>query len=585
MRLQPFVQPKADRRERKQRPFNEAALAAMGLATPLPSDPARKVVIGFVDYGFDLLHPCLLDAAGKRSRFACFWDQNASPAAARTAGLDVGGIADWDAHALNGHVADALAAGSRRALDTLYDPHANNCGSRGTQGGAHGTMMASIAAGTPFADFRGAAPATVLIGVQLALLDHDWKEQDARGRPTWLDWECGRQPVWDGWRSYDEAPQIVNAVRYIYERACRLGADALIINLSIGAWAGAHDGRSPVERGIAAVLLQAEAACKSGRGPLTTVVTGAGNAGVDEGHFAGRVTNNGPVVFGWRNNRKNSEKPTQNKLEIWYECGAGKPLPLAIAITASSNPRLRFEVVPGRTHEVLVDGVRVGIAEHTPSARPGLGRVRVLLYPALFPDGLFDADDDACCWHVSAAAPAGSAPKPVQLHAWIERDDAVNERSTLVPSHPESTLCCLATVPGALVVAGYDHHAGIGGSDSTSLGVMPVSSLGPAPWSADQRPHVCAPGHQIWGARSKSRGFVATSGTSAAVALASGALAAYLHENRAGSDKKVLKWLKLVNSMSNVSNDTDNQDADHQKFDIRFGCGSLVVSDRCIGAA
>ena len=54
-----------------------------------------------------------------------------------------------------------------------------------------------------------------------------------------------------------------------------------------------------------------------------------------------------------------------------------------------------------------------------------------------------------------------------------------------------------------------------------------ASALGPKPWrsASEQAPIVSAPGHRIWGARSKTRGFTLTSGTSAACAFVSGAIA------------------------------------------------------------
>jgi hypothetical protein len=133
--------------------YNETALAALGVG--LSGETRAKVAIGFVDYGFDLLHPTLRDPSGSKSRFRFLWDQNSTPAAAER-DLDLGRIDDWDGARLDHEVAAGVAIGSRRALDALYDPHANNCGRHGTVGGAHGTMMASIAAGTPSRDF--AAP-------------------------------------------------------------------------------------------------------------------------------------------------------------------------------------------------------------------------------------------------------------------------------------------------------------------------------------------------------------------------------------------------------------------------------------------
>ena len=497
------------------RDYNETALAALGVgdAGALRS----RIAIGFVDYGFDLLHPTLRDGSGA-SRFRFLWDQNRTPDIARAAEFDLGILDDWDGEAIDRVVAAAVVSGSRRDFDALYDPHANNCGRHGTVGGAHGTMMASIAAGTPFAGFSGAAPTADLIGVQLALADPDWKEEDRFGAPTWASWDADKTPRWDGWRSYDDCRQIINAARYIYLRGRWLGVDAVVINLSIGAWAGGHDGRSVVERAIAELINKANVAFADGRGPRVIVVAGAGNAGADEGHWHGVVDQRQPQTFDWVMQRRD---PTQNKLEIWYE---GAALDVRLALPNG----LKIVIAPGGTREILSGRCRIGIAEHSPGLRAPLSCVRFLLHPPMFGPELFEDAADTCAFTVRLAAST-----PIAVNAWIERDDGAVERSWLSPSHAEGSLCCLATIPGAIIVGGYDHHATIACDEFSGL---PVSSLGPAPWGATpaRLPHFVAPAHRIWGAGSKSRGFIETTGTSAAVALTSGAIA--YHLGRHGAD-------------------------------------------------
>lgn len=497
---------------RPPRAYNADALAALGIGQT--DAGATRVAIGFVDYGFDLLHPALIDRHGGGSRFRCLWDQNSTPAA-MTSLVDPRDVADWTSDRLDREVRAALASGSRRALDERYDPHASNCGRHGTVGGAHGTLMASIAAGNAVAGFVGAAPFADLIGVQLALLDHHWQEQDAAGTPTWTGWNPASNPIWNGWRSYDECPQIINAVRYIYDRACRLGVEALVINLSLGAWAGSHDGGSPVEAAIADLIATADAAFSAGRGPRVVVVAGAGNAGADDGHWTAALEPGRPARFDWMTQRLD---PTQNKLEIWY-----RATPVPVAATVALPDAVPVAIAPGRTHPIEIDGRRVGIAEHTINRRRGLSCIRLLIHPPLLPRRLFEGGQEEAAVAVELASTAATC-----AHAWIERDDGAAERSWIVPSHPTASLCCLATAPGALVVGGYDHRLS---PPEDAPAPLPLASLGPAPWSqgaAGRVPHACAPAHGIWGARSKTRGFSETTGTSAAVALASGGIARWL---------------------------------------------------------
>lgn len=516
-------------------PYNELALLAMGVGCgePTESEPPNGVVIGFVDYGFDLLHPCLLDASGTKSRFTYLWDQNRTPDLVRQPNLSIATVDDYPATVINRLVDTARQSVAtprtdrpqfdRAGIDAVYDPHAHYYGRAGVTDGAHGTLMATIAAGTAFDGFRSPAPFADLIGVQLAVADTDWREETASGEPTWRDWMPANGQLWDGWRTYDACPQIVHAIHYIYDRASHMGADLVIINLSIGTWAGAHDGQSPVEQAIAKVMAD-------GRRPDATacqVVVGAGNAGADHGHFTETVQPGATTSFQWA---MNSSDSTQNKLEIWYT-GA----PLEITLSPPSGHATSLLINPGTTHAIDFNGTRVGIADHVIGARGPLSRVRLLLHPPYM-----IADDahrtDVLDWTITITNPVTSlsTDRGSTLHAWVERDDGVIERSWLVPYHRDNTLCCLATAPDAMVVGGAQLRPADG-----LLTALPFSGLGPSPWTAiacaeipqtrqifgsTQHP-VMAPAYNIWGASSKSAGFTATNGTSAAAALMSGTLA------------------------------------------------------------
>jgi subtilisin family serine protease len=479
------------------RAWNASALRRMGLWAWGDGLDGRGILIGFLDYGFDVLHPALCDARG-RTRFAALLDQNRG--------------AEFDSAALQGLIREARAAGSRGPLDRIYDPHAYHFGPLEPLA-AHGTLMASIAAGGGWEGYRGPAPAACLIGVQLALHDDDWKEEDSAGLPAWTCWRPERQPVWDGWRSYDDAPAIADGLEYLWERARQLRADGLVINLSIGACAGARDGRSRVERKIAELAARSA----DGEGPPCAVVVAAGNAGAEDGHFGSEVSPGRPVDFEWRMLRRQRR---QKKLELWYRFS--RPLRIALSLAGHAGregDRLAAcTVEPGPTVSIEAGGTRIGIADHCHCCRGDLSRLRLLIHPARVPG--CDGCAGELVAHVRLSLDAGAGP--AEAHAWIEREDDPREKSSLFPSHPEFTISPLAAAAGAIAVAAYDHHSGHG------PGALAYSSLGPVPWAPSRQgaaPLLAAPGHRLWGARSKSSGFIETSGTSAAAALTSGALA------------------------------------------------------------
>jgi hypothetical protein len=484
--------------------FNESLLRQIGLSECDGRIVGRGIAIGFADWGFDLAHPCLMDASGRHSRFLSVWDQNR------------GDGSDLRRKEIDVRLAVAAVAQSRDGIDAALDPHANYCWPQIPEEGAHGTLMASIAAGTPYAGFRGVAIGAELIGVQLAMQDSHWKEVDASGQPTWRDWCPTSQTNWDGWRSYDEQPQLVAALDYLYARAKASGVGGLVINLSLGASAGAHDGASPVEQRITDLVAQGTV-----RGELpTVVVVAAGNAGVDEGHFSAEVLPGRMAELIWR---MCIADPTPNKLEIWYRGKGALRVELLLGgAHCLSSALAQFAIAPGPTVPLIIGGRLAGIGDHKLGVRNGLSCVRVILHPPYFPDAMpRDAFGDVS-FRLQFTAPSDEA-EAVHVNAWLERDDGLKERSSLSPCHPMGTLGSIALAKGAIAVAGFDHR-----ESSTGSALFALSALGPAPWphlAGQRNPHIAAPGLGIWGAKSKTRGFARTSGTSPAAAIASGAVA------------------------------------------------------------
>lgn len=444
----------------------------------------RGVVICIIDYGFDLLHPALRADDGS-SRFACLIDQNGTT-------LDAPEI---------GRLVETAQSRGRDAADRHYDPHANYFGRNGVTGGAHGTWVASVAAGSRRPRFVGAAPGATLVGVQLALPDSAWFETDAKGWPTWRKADLGGPAAWCGWRSYEDATAIAKGLLAGFEAALRLSPTGIVFNLSIGAWAGGHDPGSTTAATIAAIA----SACEAPGMPMVAFVAATGNAGADGGHYAARLPAGAAKQIAWT---FLDDEPTPAKLEIWTD--AARPLEVTLDLSERTADHEPVQIVTGRTLEITAAGQRIGVADHATDVRGGLSRIRIALAPP--------AGSRTC--RVAIGAPAETA---ATLHAWIERDPSGAPRSRLEPSVAEGTLTSIACAPHVIAVAGLNE-------EMTQTSALAISGRGPAPWPSNvkralQAPQLSAPASRIWGAASKSNSYIRGSGTSAAAALVSGAAA------------------------------------------------------------
>ena len=211
---------------RRWAPFNDLGVADIGVATlrtatgpdAFTGSVGRGVIVGLVDTGLDFTHPdFMLDAEG-RSRVLFLWDQTLAgpgPGMVGTTAFTYG---------VECVQANLTAAG---------------CASRDSVG--HGTHVLGTAAGDgsatggglPAGQFAGVAPGADLIVVKTSAF----------------------------------ATAVVDGVNYIFSRAAQLGRPA-VVNLSLGAQWGPHDGTLPEELELDSLV-----------GPGRIVVAAAGNGG------------------------------------------------------------------------------------------------------------------------------------------------------------------------------------------------------------------------------------------------------------------------------------------------------------------
>lgn len=479
-----------------------SAVRAMGLdALHARGWTGRNVIIGFPDYGFDLAHRAFrATSSAYPRRFRALWSQA-------------------DGLVARGNQLDPLA--NREAS---YDPHANYYGPAGTVPpgeGAHGTLMASIAAGSCCEDNRGTAPGADIIGVHLDLPDTAWREESADGRPDWLSWQPCAEPVWHGWKSYADAAPIVDAIDFIADEARTSTAAGLVINLSVGTWAGPHDGTSAVSRKIAETIARADA----GEGPPCIVVVAAGNAGADEGHVSGDIGPGQSAEIVWR---FHPGAKGADKLEIWIDGGKGSAAyPARCTLAPTEANEISWQITPGCTVPIEIGGIRVGIADYTVDVTPGRSRIRISLAAAQFAGRLPRDHQGLIPWTITLETEAQAETQA--FHAWRERNDSPR-RSTLAGSEKRTTLCDFACTPGVIVAGGYDHTGTFPG------GALPYVSRGPRIWPAHNdtadanaiAPHVGAPAFNVRGACSLTDEYIPAHGTSVSAALVSGAVAVLL---------------------------------------------------------
>ncbi|MBV8855782.1 MAG: S8 family peptidase [Acidobacteria bacterium] len=288
----------------------------------IPGD-GRGALIGIIDSGFDLTHPCFLDKEG-RTRICAAWDQANLAALAGVSPPAFGYGVEYTGEAIDGHVA------AQRILVVK-----NHVGA-----GAHGTYVAGIAAGegAPHYAHRGVAP-----GADLILVTY-------------------RNDVPVGGSAY-----VLDAIDYIRQHARALGRP-VVINLSQGDNLGAHDGTSLLERAIDHVV-------EEGR---VLVIVSAGNerGGPASHHARGKVERGRELALSFELVKGPGRVVDGDTIELWY---SGRDR-FAVALQAPGGERSDFVEPGGR--DIVIEfhaGNRARVCSQTGHPTNGDNRVRITL--------------------------------------------------------------------------------------------------------------------------------------------------------------------------------------------------------------
>ncbi len=419
-----------------------------------------RAMVGIIDGGIDVLHEAFLDGNG-RTRIYAVWDQTdpAGPPPNLQGKPAYGTL--HDQAKINDYVA-------KKAIPPGL--------TRDTEG--HGTHVASIAAGRKCKSFFGGVAPEAEIVVVIPSLRIDPFDP----------------------RSVGYSNSHLDALAFIDEAATERNRP-IVVNVSQGMNAGAHDGSSGVEAGF-------DNFSGGGRRPGRVVVKSAGNERVHAGHAKLVLAKGGSDLFAW-----GSLIPHKGPdvLELWF--------------SSADDVKIRFEAPSGETSTwvgggqsnigTLASGVKYQISYEKYHWDNGDSRVLVTVSRGGAP--YIEADPPKSRW--ALVLQAADVRSDGTVHAWLERD---NTRPIKLTNHPneEVTLSIPGTARTVIAVGSVDA--------SDPVRVADYSSYGP---TRDMRnkPDVAAPGENVKAARSgTANGVVPMSGTSMAAPHVAGTIALLL---------------------------------------------------------
>lgn len=391
-----------------------------GVVDPLPTPPAEKAkrpLVAVIDRGCAFLNTAFRKAATGPGRLAtrllAVWEQGARPSHGawhRPAGFGYGREIRRDA------INDLIArAESGEAEVALY----SELGAAVLQGGrlpqvSHGSFVMDVAAGLPAAG-SSTANAKPQQADEAAQADLLFVSVPVPGRG---DTTGGGGAVY-----------IFDAVHYILRHAAGYGGP-VVINLSIGAQAGAHDGTDLLAQALDQVLKDHPDLC---------ITVAAGNGRKERWNASGNLptTRDGFGALAWRTLPSDT---TDSFLELWFDPPAKGGLP-AIEVQpprGETSPRIAI----GQAAEMRsADGQLVARLAYPEANAFSTGRRLALL--ALAPSKSPVAASPSGRWTLRVF-PQGA--EPVTMDAWVQRDEPPGDgqanpvQSHLEQAHPPDTL-------------------------------------------------------------------------------------------------------------------------------------------------
>lgn len=430
---------------------------------PAVTATGQGCVVGVLDWGLDFAFPSFRHADG-RTRIEALWDQRGDAASDSNNRWGYGRILD--------------RAAINRALENndpydMLDYYPSDADSRskdsGEWQGSHGTHVMDIAAGNGNGGgMSGVAPGADLVFVHLS------RTADV------LSLE-----------NLGDSASVLEAIDFVFSIA---GDRPCVINMSVGAHGGPHDGMTLVEQGIdRAVWLNKGKA----------IINSAGNYFTARAHAQGRLKTGQQTVLEF-NVPEND--PTPSELEVYYE-----NTDHFIVSVKDGEGNTMCTAVPGEDCALMHDGVEVGHLYHR-LRQAGSGDRHIDLFLQRHAPG--------GTWQLQLQA---EQVEDGRFHAWIERDRGPRPSFISQDVSTSTTTGTICNSKFSITVGAYDPFL-------TEHPIGRFSSAGP---TRDGRikPEIVAPGVHIMAARSAPPGsqpaarYTSKNGTSMAAPHVTGTIA------------------------------------------------------------
>ncbi|MEP6689607.1 MAG: S8 family serine peptidase [Gemmatimonadaceae bacterium] len=469
----------------------------------------KGCIVAALDWGLDHAHPAFRHENGS-TRILSLWDQRGSD------GSGPGNRWGYGRIFTSQDIDQALRSSDPyQALN--YDP-----ADAGGQTGAHGSHVLDIAAGSGLGGgMSGVAPEADLVFVHLA------RTADVLGEGNLGD-----------------SASVLEALDHVFTVA---GNRPCVVNMSVGAHGGPHDGSTLVELGIDQAVALA---------PGRAVVNSAGNYRTKRAHATGRVLPASVKVVQFRIPFHDTN---DSEIEIFYP-----HIDRFTVEVLDPSGAVLARVSPGQDIPMVVAGTTVGHVHHrVRHGTTGDHHVDVLLKPDA-PDGIW------------ALRLIGESVHDGRYHAWIERDKGLQPmfvQADVVTANTTGTLC-----NGRLSIT-----CGCANPHQSPPTIASFSSGGP---TRDGRikPELVAPGSRILAARSTPPGaapgarYTVKSGTSMAAPHVTGTVA--LMFEAAGRPLEIYDTRALLFGSVDPSPFFDRPELGPDLHRIGYGYLDIVAAER-----